>query len=82
MVSKCETKISAHSAAADLARKRVEAGLMNPDEALEFTDWIYMMVNTGQLPDDLNLLALIEHDWNIFTSEGHTSAEIIKLKIP
>lgn len=74
--------ISAHSAAAALARHRFEQGLMTADEAVTFTDLIYNLVNTGQLPDDPKLLALTDDQWKIATSEAHTEADIIKLILP
>lgn len=74
--------ISAHSAAAALVRHRVKQHLMTPEDAVAFTDTIDFLVKTGQLPDDAKLLALAEAEWNIATSEGHTTAGIIDLVLP
>ncbi len=74
--------ISAHSAASALARHRVEQGLMTPDQAVAFTDLIYHLVHTHQIPDDPKLLGLTEEEWKIATSKAHTTANIIDVTFP
>lgn len=71
--------ISAHSAASALVRRRVEQGLMTRENAIAFTDWIYNMVHTGQLPDDPNMLCLIERDWKVYSSGKSTTTTISDL---
>lgn len=77
-----EQTINAHTAAVKLVQRRIEEGLMTPEQAQEFTDIVYMKVSSGQWPNDPTLLGLIENHWKIATSEGHTTAEIIDLKLP
>lgn len=79
MIAKAEC--TAHHAASKLANKRVRQGLMSRDQAIQFTDWIYFMVSTGQLPDDPKQLALMEGEWKIATSEAITTAEIVHLNV-
>lgn len=66
-----EVHITAASAAAALARKRVAQGLMSVDDALLFSNWIDRAVKLGQIPDDPKMLGLIESDWKIASSSGH-----------
>lgn len=74
--------INAHTAAVRMVKHRIEQGLMTPEQGQAFTDIVYMKVNSGQWPNDPNVLGLMEHDWKISTSEAHTRADSIDLQLP
>lgn len=70
-----ERQISAHSAAAAMARQRVESGEWTRDQAQNFTDTIYFLVNSGHLPDDPDLLGLSGAGWVISSGGRPTVAD-------
>lgn len=81
MNAKKEVYISAHSAAATLARRLVEEKKWTPEKAVEFTDLIYMLVNTKQLPDDAKKLGLILSNWEIETPQERIEADSIDISL-
>lgn len=64
-------KLTAAHAAAKLARELVAAGTMSPDDAILFSNWIDREVKLGHLPDDPNMLGLVQSgEWKTASSDG------------
>lgn len=64
-------KITAASAAAALARKLVEEGKMTRDDAIGFSNYIDRAVKLGKLPDDAQMLGLLQSgEWKAESSHG------------
>ena len=68
-------KLTAAHAAAKLARELVAAGTMSSEEAILFSNWIDREVKLGHLPDDPNMLGLVQSgEWKTASSDGTARA--------
>ena len=75
-------KLSAASAAAKLAREMVKAGTMSRDDAILFSNWIDREVKLGHLPDDANMLGLVQSgEWKTASSnsEPRSTGRVISI---
>jgi hypothetical protein len=75
-------EISVHSAAAMIARQKVQDRIWTSDQAIQFTELLDNLVKTGQLPNDPQLLGLLDQGgWKVVTSTGTQVCDGFELSV-